>query len=340
MKILVESPGLLTTVQDGGRFGYERFGVSPSGPMDRISFQIANILAGNARDESALELTVTGPTLVFDGDGVIALAGADMGAALNGTPCPPWRAAAVRAGDRLTMGTARDGCRAYLAFAGGLDVPAVMGSRATSLQNRLGGLEGRKLAAGDVLSTRPAPLPDRPETRRADPRPLGGGDVMVRVVLGPQEDAFTPEGLETFLTRPYTVSRDFNRMGYRLEGPVIRHREDGNILSDGMVTGAVQVPDSGQPIIMMAERQTVGGYTKIAVVISADLPLVAQCRAGDALRFRAISAAEARDAWRRLDRELGELEKSLSAPAPVFPEKRYRIRLNGADYDVKIQRSE
>jgi len=336
MNFLVESPGLLTTVQDGGRYGYERFGVSPSGPMDRHAFQIANILAGNRRCEGALEATILGPTLVFDGDGVIALTGADMGAALNGVPCPTWRAVAVYAGDRLTMGPARSGCRTYIAFCGGLDVPTVMGSRSTALQSRIGGYEGRKLAPGDTLAVRPAPLPQNLPARRAAPPPPYGGRVTVRVILGPQEDAFTAEGLDTFLTQPYTVSNDFSRMGYRLEGPVIRHREDGNILSDGMVTGAVQVPTSGRPIIMMADRQTVGGYTKIAAVISADLPLVGQCKAGDILRFRSVSLAEAHEALGRAEQELRDLERAVAAPA--CPEKTYRVTVNGTPYDVRIQR--
>ena len=339
MKIRVEAPGFLTTVQDGGRYGYERFGISPSGPLDRQSFQTANILAGNRRDESALEATFLGPELVFDGDGVIALAGADMAAVLNGSPCPSFQAVAVHSGDRLTLGPARNGCRTYIAFSGGLDIPVVMGSRATALQNRVGGLEGRKLRSGDVLVTRPAPLPAGLPYRRAEPRPAGGG-VTLRVIPGPQEDAFTKEGLETFLASPYTVTNETDRMGCRLNGPVIRHREDGNILSDGMVTGAVQVPTSGQPIIMLAERQTVGGYTKIAAVISADLPLIGQCKAGDVVRFRAVTLAEAHEALRQQERELEALEAALSRPAPFSPEKNYRIRVNGTPYNVTIQRVE
>lgn len=340
MRFLVEAPGLLTTVQDGGRYGYERFGMSPAGPMDRRAFRIANILVGNRRDESALEATVTGPTLVFDGDGVIALTGADMDSELNGAPCPTYRALAVHAGDRLSMGAAKEGCRAYIAFFGGLDVPPIMGSRATALQNRIGGYEGRKLAAGDAISVRAeGPLPGNLAGRQA-PRPVFSRDITVRVILGPQDDLFTREGLDTFLTRPYTVSNDFSRMGYRLEGPVIHHVADGNIISDGIVAGAIQVPTSGQPIIMMAERQTVGGYTKIAAVISADLPLVGQCRPGDTLRFRAVSVEEAHHAWRQQNRMLEELEADLSRPGVSFPVKHYRICLNGTPYDVQIQRTE
>lgn len=340
MRFLVEAPGLLTTVQDGGRYGYERFGMSPAGPMDRRAFRIANILVGNRRDESALEATVTGPTLVFDGDGVIALTGADMDAELNGAPCPTYRALAVHAGDRLSMGAAKEGCRAYIAFFGGLDVPPIMGSRATALQNRIGGYEGRKLAAGDAISVRAeGPLPGNLAGRQA-PRPVFSRDITVRVILGPQDDLFTREGLDTFLTRPYTVSNDFSRMGYRLEGPVIHHVADGNIISDGIVAGTIQVPTSGQPIIMMAERQTVGGYTKIATVISADLPLIGQAKAGDRLHFRSVAVEEAHRALRQEEQALRQLEESVSSAPAEMPEKQYRIHLNGQVYHVKIQRIE
>ncbi len=338
MRITVESPGLLTTVQDSGRFGYERFGVSPSGPVDRLSFQIANILVGNPRGESALEATLAGPSLLFDGDGVIALTGADMSASLNGVSCPVYQAVAVHSGDRLVLGSARTGCRAYLAFSGGLDVPPVMGSRSTSLQTRLGGLNGRKLLSGDVLSTRPASLPDHPETRRTGIRPAAKG--VLRVILGPQDSSFAREGLEVFLSQPYTVTGDSDRMGCRLAGPVIRHIGDANILSDGMVTGAVQVPDSGQPIIMLADRQTVGGYTKIASVISADLPLIGQCRPGDTVLFRAVSLSEAHAALRRQEQALADLEAAVSRQASSFPEKNYQIRINGTAYHVTIRRIE
>lgn len=336
MGFVTENPGVLTTIQDEGRYGYEQFGMSPAGPMDGTAFRTANILVGNPEGESALEATVLGPTLRFDQDNVIAVTGADMAPALNGQPCPMYQAVAVRAGDRLALGAARTGCRAYIAFAGGLDVPQVMGSRATALQNKVGGYQGRKLAKGDAVGFR-APNPVLPLPRTAPVPTPAGKEVTIRVVLGPQDDAFTEEGVKTFLSQPYTVSKDFDRMGCRLEGPVIQHKTDGNIISDGMVTGAIQVPTSGQPIIMLAERQTVGGYTKIATVISADLPLVGQRKTGDIIRFRAVSVEEAHRAWRETNRELAELKNRLAQPQPARPAGTvYRVTVNGRTYEVQV----
>lgn len=336
MGFVTENPGVLTTIQDEGRYGYEQFGMSPAGPMDAAAFRTANILVGNPEGESALEATVLGPTLRFDQDNVIAVTGADMAPALNGRPCPMYQAVAVRAGDRLALGAAKTGCRAYIAFAGGLDVPQVMGSRATALQNKVGGYQGRKLAKGDAVGFR-APTPALPLPRTAPVPAPAGKEVTIRVILGPQDDMFTKEGLDTFLSQPYAVSKDFDRMGCRLEGPVIQHKADGNIISDGMVTGAIQVPTSGQPIIMLAERQTVGGYTKIATVISADLPLAGQRKTGDIIRFRAVSVEEAHRAWREANRELAELKNRLAQPQPARPAGTvYRVTVNGRTYEVQV----
>lgn len=336
MGFVTENPGVLTTIQDEGRYGYEQFGMSPAGPMDLKAFRTANILVGNPEGESALEATVLGPTLRFDQDNVIAVTGADMSPVLNGQPCPMYQAVAVRAGDRLTLGAARTGCRAYIAFAGGLDVPQVMGSRATALQNKVGGYQGRKLAKGDSLGFR-APNPALPLPRTAPVPPPQGREVTIRVILGPQDDMFTKEGVDTFLSQPYTVSKDFDRMGCRLEGAQIAHKTDGNIISDGMVTGAIQVPTSGQPIIMLAERQTVGGYTKIATVISADLPLAGQCKTGDIIRFRAVSVEEAHRAWREFSQELEDLKARLSQPQPPQPAgTAYKVTVNGRSYQVQV----
>lgn len=341
MGFVTENPGVLTTIQDEGRRGYEQFGMSPAGPMDLRAFHTANILVGNPAGESALEATVLGPALRFDQDNVIAVTGADMGPALNGQPCPMDQAVAVKAGDLLELGAAKTGCRAYIAFAGGLDVPLVMGSRATALQNKVGGCQGRKLAKGDQIGFR-TPNPGLPLPRTAPVPDLGGREVTIRVVLGPQDDAFTSEGIQTFLSRPYTVSKDFDRMGCRLEGPVIQHKTDGNIISDGMVTGAIQVPTSGQPIIMLAERQTVGGYTKIATVISADLPLVGQRKTGDVIRFQAVTVEEAHSLWRDFNRELEELKTNLDRPRSTQPHPvqpggiAYKVTVNGRSYQVQV----
>lgn len=213
MGIFIETPGVLTTVQDGGRYGYEQFGVSPSGPMDLESFQLANILVGNPRDLSALEATMLGPTLRFTRDNIIAITGGDMTPLLNEQPVPMNQAILIRSGSVLKLRAARTGCRTYVAFAGGLDVPEVMGSRATGVQNRVGGLEGRKLAKGDELPflAPKTALPRMEERRTSHPMPAGKERVL-RVILGPQDDAFTQQGLDTFLGQPYQVTNDFDRM--------------------------------------------------------------------------------------------------------------------------------
>lgn len=338
MGIVVEEAGVLTTVQDGGRYGYEQFGVSPSGPMDQLSFQTANILVGNPRDESALEATMLGPALRFTRDQVIALTGADMTPLLDGQPCPMDRAVTVKAGSVLKLRAARTGCRSYIAFAGGLDVPEVMGSRSTGVQNKVGGLQGRKLAKGDQIGFRAprAALPNW-EARVSQRRVPAEGEHTLRVILGPQDDAFTPEGIAAFLGQPYAVTNDFDRMGCRLDGPVIQHKVDGNIISDGMVTGAIQVPTSGLPIIMLAERQTVGGYTKIATVITADLPVIGQCRPGDTVRFQQITVPQAHQLWRQEQERLSALEARIAAAPQAGPVRRYRIRVNGKVYETSIQ---
>ena len=296
MSITVLNPGLLTTVQDLGRMGYQQFGVSVSGVMDPRAAATANILVGNPEDEAVLECTMLGPQLRFDATNTIALTGGDLMASLDGQPVPTYRAIAVQAGQTLRFQAPKTGCRAYIAFAGGLDIPVVMGSRSTYLKARIGGLEGRKLQKDDVIGFRapgaPKNLSERYIYPEFSPRPV----YTLRVVLGPQDDAFTPEGVATFLGSEYTVTNEFDRMGCRMDGPAIQHKNGGDIISDGIAFGAIQVPGSGKPILMGADRQTTGGYTKIATVISADFRLLAQLKAGDKVRFEAVSVQAAQQA--------------------------------------------
>lgn len=297
MSITVLNPGLLTTVQDLGRVGYQQFGVSVSGVMDPRAAAIGNILVGNPQGEAVLECTLMGPQLKFETDEVIAVTGGDLSLTLDGQPVPAYAALAVKAGQTLRFGAPKAGCRAYIAFAGGLDIPLVMGSRSTYMKAAIGGFEGRKLQKGDVLGLRApvagyANLHQRAIAPEFVPRPV----YTLRVVLGPQDDAFTPEGVATFLGSEYTVTNEFDRMGCRMDGPAIQHKNGGDIISDGIAFGAIQVPGSGKPILMGADRQTTGGYTKIATVISADFRLLAQLKAGDKVRFEAVSVQAAQQA--------------------------------------------
>ena len=331
MAIIIDYPGLLTTVQDEGRFGYGRFGVTPSGPMDAESFQIANLLVGNSPGESALEATVLGPSFHTTEDAVIAITGADMSPALDGRPLPMNRAICVPAGSKVQLQTAKNGSRAYIAFCGGFDIAPVMGSRATSLQCHIGGLEGRRLEKGDVLPLREHNVPQNLSRRSVAHHIRRKAENIIRVILGPQEDAFAREGMAAFLGTPYTVTKEFDRMGCRLEGQPIQHKTDGNIISDGIVNGAIQVPTTGQPIIMLAERQATGGYTKIATVISADLPVIGQCIPGDIIRFRAVSVEEAHRLLKAQKNRLDDMKRCLDASAGAHT---YRISMNGKTYEV------
>ncbi len=295
--ITILNPGLLTTVQDGGRIGYQAFGVSASGVMDPRAMNIANILVGNDDNEAVLECTMMGPQIRFDVSNVIAVTGGDLGASVDGQPIPTYRAVKVQAGQTLRFTGLRGGCRAFIAFAGGLDIPLVMGSRSTYMKAKIGGLEGRKLQKDDVIGFRdPKETIHNFDIRGFTPEFVPRKEYTLRVILGPQDDMFTEEGVKTFLTETYTVTPEFDRMGCRLDGPVIQHKESGDIISDGIAFGAVQVPSAGKPIIMLADRQTTGGYTKIANVITADFRLLAQMKAGDKVRFEKTSIAAAQEA--------------------------------------------
>ena len=308
-------PGLLTTVQDRSRFGYQKFGVPASGAADVIALQVANLLVGNPESAAALEITALGPQLRFLADAVAALTGAEVQADLDGGPVPWFQSFLVRAGQTLDVQACTRGLRSYLAIAGGIDVPALLGSRSTCLAAAFGGFQGRALAVGDVLRVGSVSEPlvdlarrDIPEGWRLRQESPG----TLRVVLGPQDDAFTVEGLRTFLESTYQVTQYTNRMGCRLDGPEIPHRESADIISDWVPMGGVQVPGDRKPIILLADRQTTGGYPKIATVIGPDLPLVAQCRPGDPLRFQAVTMVEAQAIAREVETALRAL-----APRPV-----------------------
>lgn len=276
--------------------------------MDTEAMLRANLLVGNAPNVGVIEMTLAGLSARFDCDCVIALTGAEFRAKLNGLPIKRCRAVAVEAGDTLTMGAAGTGMRGYLAVAGGFDIPAVFGSVSTDLRCGLGGFHGRRLLAGDVLPLHHAafspsgirlPIPDYPDT------------ITLRVLLGPQDGMFTQHGIDTFLQSEYTLTEQSDRMGLRLSGAKIENRQGVDILSDGIAPGSVQIPASGMPIIMMADRQTTGGYAKIATVISADLSLAAQARPGTGIRFSRVSEAEALRLRRKMVREQKRLEYQL-----------------------------
>jgi antagonist of KipI len=307
--IRIVEPGLLTTVQDLGRFGQLRYGIPPSGPVDRRAFVLANRLVGNPDTAAGLECTYMGPRFEVTQACTFAVTGAPAPVTVNREPAPAWTSIALRPGDQVRVGVPRSGVYSYLAFAGGLDLPVVLGSRATYVRGRLGGRDGRALRAGDDLACLAAPA--SPRRRAVDPRaiPDFGAAPEIRVVLGPQADRFSGDGLATLLGSTYEVLPQSDRMGARLRGPRIDHVRGHDIISDGIPLGGIQVPGDGQPIVLLVDRQSTGGYTKVATVCSIDIGRLGQVKPGQRLTFRAIDVAEAHRLWRE---EAAVLERAVT----------------------------
>lgn len=328
--LILTQPGLLTTIQDRGRYGYQRYGVPVSGAMDEFALRMANILAGNDQNAAALEITLQGPTIEFLTTTWIALTGADLSPTLDDQPIPLWQSVEAHAGSALAFGPARDGTRAYLAVHGGIDAPIVMGSRSTYLKGRFGGLEGRALRKGDQLSTLPTDPNDFTPKRlpKNYTAPLYGGNHRLRVILGPQQDTFDRNAISTFLGSRYKVSPQSDRMGYTLEGPKIEHRRSPDIISDGNPPGAVQIPGDGAPRILLADRGTTGGYAKIASVITPDLSKLAQALPSHTVAFQQVSIQEAQDTLREREALIRSVERQGRIPV-------MSISLDGLTFDVQ-----
>ncbi len=312
MALEVLKAGMLTTVQDLGRYGYQRYGVPVAGAVDPFALCAANILVRNDPGEAALELTVVGPSLRATESCLIAVTGANLSYRVNGRKLPMWASVFVRKGWLIEFGERRSGCRAYLAVAGGLDVPPVMGSKSTYLSGGFGGLEGRALSAGDVIPTGLSSFHLPAVAGRQFPAngiPGYTDSPELQVIVGPQDDYFTEEGMTSFLSNRYRIRSTSDRMGCRLVGPEIAHRGPTDIISDGICSGSVQVPADGQPIVMMADHQTTGGYPKIATVASADVPLLAQCLPGHStVTFKPTTVGEAQACYRDM---MGVLEAAV-----------------------------
>lgn len=285
----------MTTVQDQGRYGFQDRGVPVSGAMDQAAYRLGNLLVGNLRNDASLEITVGGFAAEFLTDTWFSVTGAEQEARLNKQIIPTWSAHQGAKGDVLSLDFGRKVVRWYVAVAGGMDVPLVMGSRSTYLRGGFGGLEGRALRKGDVLEAGPPMGPGILSSLPSELIPNYSHEPLLRVVLGPQDDEITEEGLATFLTAEYSVTQRSDRMGCLLEGPLIKHKKGPDIISDATAFGSIQVPGSGQPIILMADRQTIGGYVKIATVATVDLPLIAQALPGNLVRFKAIKIEEAQE---------------------------------------------
>ena len=311
----IVSPGILSTVQDIGRFGFGRYGVAPSGAVDKFSLRIGNILVGNRENEACLEVTLFGLRLRVITDTIIAITGADFDPYINDDePLRMWTTHLLKKGDTISFRGLKSGCRSYLAIKGGISVPAVMDSKSTNLPSRFGGLEGRPLKKGDTIysdcknphisgNTRSFPIDWIPHYNK---------EWTLKTIFGPQDEQFSERSKDVFVKSMYTVSSKADRTGIRLTGPIIqRIPEIGeSIISEGVSFGAIQIPGDGQPIIILGETIT-GGYRKIATVISADLPMLGQLKPGDTVRFKQVSLDESYKALQDIEGKIKRFKDGL-----------------------------
>ena len=296
-------PGLLTTVQDLGRYGHQAAGVPVAGPMDTFSHRLANQLAGNDSDAATLEITLIGPELIVDADTTMAIAGGQFEVSCDDRPVTLGASFAVKRGQRIKFGRVTQGARAYLAVAGGMLTEPVLGSRATHLVSRMGGFNGRALMAGDSVPIASDARP-RPQRKSVGLTLPTRGRALLRVMPGPQADWFQGDTLRTIAGVSFRISPQSNRMGYRLQGPPLTRVRDDELISEPLGIGAIQVPAAGEPILLMADRQTAGGYPKIGYVISADLPVAGQLAPGDFIEFHVCTRQEALTALISRERQL------------------------------------
>lgn len=346
MGILIRKPGVLTTIQDYGRYGFQAEGVSPAGVMDRRSAAKANLLVDNPEQEAVLEMMLGGLEVLFETDNVVAVCGAQIPVSLDGKLQKMGTALTVHAGQVLSFGYVQSGLFVYLAFSGGLLIKNVMGSSSTHLKSGVGGVEGRKLQSGDRLQFR-APVVSVKNQRGRYIEPenwkKAGETAEIRVLPGPQEDCFSEDGKRILYQNRYRITPQSDRMGYRLEvaenpenaADKVTYSGKETGITDGIVFGSVQIPPSGMPIVMMADRQTTGGYPKIATVISEDLPLLAQCAPGTMIRFVPVTVEEAQNLMRERKKELLHIARKFQTEQ-YEQERVYRISVNGTWYDVTI----
>jgi len=340
-------PGFLTTVQDLGRFGYQQYGMGTAGAMDSFSLRVGNLLVGNEEGAACLEATLTGPKLLFYSDTTVAVTGADMDAKLNDKSAPLWQSFFVPANSILEFRLLKEGCRTCICVAGGIQVSPVMGSRSTYLRGSIGGFKGRKLAKGDllpILESRDLPFKSWQLRKfKESTRPKYKQNEIIRAVLGPQDNYFTSASLDSFFSRPFIVTENSDRMGYRLKGFPLQHKGDSNIISDGIPLGGIQVPGHGNPIIMLVDRPTTGGYPKIATIITSDLHRVAQLKPGDEIRFMKVTLEQAYAALKEYEKRIYEIKEITSAPekrnlrVSSTTRKVYQVTLGKKVFTVEIE---
>jgi antagonist of KipI len=324
MTIKVLHPGLLTTIQDLGRYGSQKYGVIVSGAMDSYSLRVANLLVGNDEGEGALEITLFGTTLYFEKDLLIAITGGDLLATIDGKKAPMWRPILMRKGSVLKFKSAIKGCRAYLAFAGGIVIPKVMGSKSTYLRAEIGGFQGRALRKEDTFEC--GEMNELNHSLVQQLEKMNGhftwavnysalinlkSSQTIRVLKGTEFNRFDKNSQQMLFNEPYTITTQADRMGYRLEGPVLSLAEPFELLSESVTYGTIQVPPNGQPIILMADRQTTGGYPKISQIISADLPSLAQLQPTSTIQFKEVTHEQAEMELLKKEQVIDEIKMAI-----------------------------
>jgi antagonist of KipI len=307
----VVKQGMFTTVQDIGRYGYLRYGVPISGAMDVYSLITTNMLVLNDAGAACIETTLIGPQLEAKSNLTMAVTGGDCSPEVDGSPIPMWQTVTMKAGEVLSFGPMKSGCRAYVAIHGGIDVPIVLGSKSTYMRGGFGGLYGRRLKAGDLISAFDvSPLTEK-YSFSPHAIPSFPSNLKIGVVMGPQNEMFTDQGIDTFLSNVYTVTSESDRMGYRLHGPLISHIDEADIVSDALLPGAVQVPQNGMPIVIMKDAQTSGGYPKIAVVTTPDINLLGQAKPNDTIEFSKVTQKQARNKYLQYEKRISDLRKIM-----------------------------
>lgn len=317
MGILFLKGGTYTTIQDNGRVGYQNVGFSVSGVMDKKAYRLANILLDNHAKEPVLEFCMTGPCIKFLSDTFIAITGADFSPKVNGISVLNYKAIQIHKNDVLEFTSSQNGTWGYIAIAGGMNIQPVMGSCSTNVRCKLGGFHGRCMKKGDYIGLKKRVTYLSQYLSRTIPQEFlqNYQSETIRVICGPQNDAFTAKGIDTLFGSEYKVTDQCDRMGYRLEGNSIEHKECGaDIISDGISLGAIQIPSNGKPIIMLADRQTTGGYTKIATVISSDIPTLVQKRTGDIIHFGEITIEQAGEILKKQSEEFHDIRHAIHKP--------------------------
>lgn len=326
MSLLVMKPGLLTSIQDLGRKGFQQYGVIVSGAMDPYSLRMANLLVGNKEEEAAFEITLIGPMLKMEKDCVIAITGGNLSPTIDGQAVPMWRPVYVKEGQVLQFGKCRSGCRAYLSVAGGYAIPEVMNSKSTYVRGQIGGYKGRALQADDKLQFNKVPTvlqnwPKEAVTTKwfiHDKDFLPKSTPVVRFIKGRQFEYFTDISKAMLVESVFKVSSQSDRMGYKLEGPTLELKNQRDLLSEAVSNGSIQVPPDGNPIILLADRQTTGGYPKIAQVITADLSFIAQMKPGECIKFSQVTLQEAEQLYLQKEQQLHHLKISISLALQHF----------------------